>query len=110
MERNGTTLMEGLRAAFAEAGLPVTVTGYPQVFNVSLGLREVAQNYRGMAGMDRAAYRRFTGALVGNGVRALERGAWFLSTEHDEGIVAETLEAVRRTLAEIGPDLAHLRG
>ena len=110
MERCGTRLMEGLRAAFAEAGLPVTVTGYPQVFNVSLGLRKVAQNYRGMAGMDRAAYRRFTGALVGNGVRALERGAWFLSTEHDEGIVAETLEAVRRTLAEIGPDLAHLRG
>lgn len=110
MERNGTTLMEGLRAAFAEAGLPATVTGYPQVFNVSLGLRKVAQNYRGMAGMDRAAYRRFTGALVRNGVRALERGAWFLCTEHDEGIVAETLAAVRRTLAEIAPDLAHLRG
>lgn len=110
MERNGTTLMEGLRAAFVEAGLPATVTGYPQVFNVSLGLRKVAQNYRGMAGMDRAAYRRFTGALVRNGVRALERGAWFLCTEHDEGIVAETLAAVRRTLEEVAPDLAHLRG
>ncbi|MFN3822502.1 MAG: aspartate aminotransferase family protein [Pseudorhodobacter sp.] len=110
MERNGTRLMEGLRAAFAEAGLPATVTGYPQIFTVALGLREPATNYRGLAGMDRAAYRHFAGALMGNGVRALERGAWFLSTEHDAAIVEETLAAVRLTLAEITPDLAYLRG
>jgi len=110
MERNGTRLMDGLRAAFAEAGLPATVTGYPQIFTVALGLRKPANNYRGLAGMDRAAYRHFAGALMGNGVRALERGAWFLSTEHDEAVVDETLEAVHRTLAQIAPDLAYLRG
>jgi glutamate-1-semialdehyde 2,1-aminomutase len=109
MERIGKRLMEGLAAAFAEAGLPATVTGYPQIFTVCLGLTEAAKNYRGLAGVDRAAYRRFTEALVGNGVRALERGAWFLSTEHDDAIVDETLAAVRKTLAQIEGDLAHLR-
>jgi len=109
MERHGNCLMEGIRAAFAEAEIPATVTGYPQIFTVALGLREPATNYRGLAGMDRAAYRRFTGALMANGVRALERGAWFLSTEHDAPIVGETLAAIRRTLQQIGTDLAHLR-
>lgn len=110
MERNGKRLMQGIAAAFAEAGLPATVTGFPQIFTVCLGLTEAPKNYRGLAGLDRAAYRRFTEALMGNGVRALERGAWFLSTEHDEPIVNETIAAVRNTLAEIEPDLVHLRG
>ncbi len=109
MERNGTRLMNGIAEAFAEAGLPATVTGYPQIFTVALGLTEPAENYRGLAKVDRAAYRHFTAALLGNGVRALERGAWFLCTEHTEDVVDETLAAVRKTLAEIGPDLAHLR-
>ncbi len=109
MERNGTRLMKGMAAAFADAGLPATVTGYPQIFTVALGLKEPATNYRGLANVDRAAYRRFTAALLGNGVRALERGAWFLCTEHTEEVVDETLAAVRTTLDEIGPELAHLR-
>jgi glutamate-1-semialdehyde 2,1-aminomutase len=109
MEQNGSRLMRGLKSAFDEAGIPATVTGYPQIFTVAFGLKQPATNYRGLANVDRAAYRRFTGALIGNGVRALERGAWFLSTEHDEAIVDETLAAVRKTLGEIEGDLAHLR-
>jgi glutamate-1-semialdehyde 2,1-aminomutase len=106
LERNGRRLMSGLATAFAEAGLPATVTGFPEIFTVSLGLTAPARNYRSLAGVDRAGYRRFTAALLGNGVRALERGAWFLSTEHTEEVVDETLAAVRATLAEVGPGLA----
>lgn len=106
LERNGTRLMDGIAAAFAAAGLPATVTGFPQIFTVSLGLSAPARNYRDLAGVDRTGYRRFTAALLGNGVRALERGAWFLSTEHTEAVIDETLAAVRTTLREIGPELA----
>lgn len=102
MERHGTRLMQGIAAAFAGAGLTATVTGYPQIFTVGLGLTEPAINYRGLAGVNRAGYRIFTAALMGNGVRALERGAWFLSTEHDDAIIDETLAALRKTLAEVG--------
>lgn len=108
MERNGEKLMQGIAAAFSDAGLPATVTGYPQIFTVCLGLTEPPINYRGLADVNRVAYRRFTEALIGNGVRALERGAWFLSTEHDDAIIDETLAAVRKTLAEIGEELTHL--
>ena len=39
--------------------------------------------YRDVLAVDRQAYVRLTTALLERGVRALERGSWFLSTEHD---------------------------
>ena len=43
---------------------------------------------------------RLTTALLGHGVRALERGAWFLSTAHDEAVIDATLVAFERAVAE----------
>jgi glutamate-1-semialdehyde 2,1-aminomutase len=34
-------------------------------------------------------------------VRVLERGAWFVSSEHDDAVVDTTLEAVRGAAKEI---------
>ena len=109
MERQGTRLMQGIEAAFREAGIPVDVGGYPQIFTVNLGLTEKPVNYRGLATVEKAGYRKFTAALLGHGVRALERGAWFLSTEHDEAVIDRTLEAVQSAVAEVAPELTHLR-
>ena len=36
---------------------------------------------------------RLTTALLGRGVRALERGAWFLSVAHDDDAIDATIEA-----------------
>ena len=110
MERQGTRLMQGIASAFADARLPVFIGGYPQIFTVNLGLTENPVNYRGLARVDKAGYRRFTAALLRHGVRGLERGAWFLSTEHDEAVVDATLLAVHAALAEVAPELAHPRG
>lgn len=106
LEKNGTRLMKGITAAFADAGLAATVTGFPQIFTVALGLNKPAHNYRGLEKMDRGGYRVITAALLSNGVRALERGAWFLSTEHTESVVDETLAILRKTLDEVAPQLA----
>ena len=40
--------------------------------------------WRDLLSMDKPRYVAFTTALLRHGVRALERGAWFLSTEHDD--------------------------
>ena len=95
MERRGTRLMEGIRQAFAEASIPAQVAGFPQIFHVGIGLHEPARNWADLARMDRARYVAFTTALLERGVRALERGAWFLSTEHDDAVIDATLDAVR---------------
>jgi glutamate-1-semialdehyde 2,1-aminomutase len=35
-------------------------------------------------------------------VRVLERGAWFVSSEHNDAVIDATLEAVRGSAGEIG--------
>jgi glutamate-1-semialdehyde 2,1-aminomutase len=90
---NGMRLMDGLRTIFASAGITASVTGFPQVFHVAFGLDAPARDYRDLARMNRPAYVAFATALLERGVRVLERGAWFMSSEHDQSIVDETLAA-----------------
>ena len=97
----GTRLMNGIREQFAQAGIPVVVAGFPTIFHVAMGMSTPARNWADLQGFDRKRYVAFTTALVKHGVRALERGAWFLSTEHDDDIVDQTIEAVGIALREI---------
>ena len=101
IDRNGTRLMEGMRAVFAKAGVKAVVTGYPQIFHVAFGLDAPAHDYRDLARSDKKAYVAFTTALLQRGVRALERGAWFMSVTHDEAVVHATLDAVEGAVAEL---------
>jgi glutamate-1-semialdehyde 2,1-aminomutase len=54
-----------------------------------------------LRGLDRPRYVAFTTALLRRGVRALERGAWFLSTEHDDAVIDATLDAVAAAAREV---------
>ncbi len=101
LERQGARLMRGVKTAFADAGITATVTGFPAIFHVGLGLAEPARNYRDLLANDRAGYVKLTTALLGRGVRALERGAWFISTEHDDGVIDETLTALKGAVAAL---------
>jgi glutamate-1-semialdehyde 2,1-aminomutase len=94
IEPRGRRLMDGIAAALRADGIPATVTGFPQIFHVAFGLTEPACEYRDLMRMDRARYVRFCGELLKRRVRALERGAWFLSSEHNDAVVDETLQAV----------------
>ncbi len=104
--RRGTKLMDGIRDALSAAGIQAVVTGFPQVFHVAFGLEAPAQSYRDLARSDRAGYVTFVQALLRRGVRALERGAWFLSIEHDDAVIDATLATVAAAAAEVAPALA----
>lgn len=93
--RAGTALAEGFREIFAAEGVTAQVSGFGQVFHVALGLEKPARNYRDLATMNKPAYVQLTTALLHRGVRALERGAWFISAEHDDAVVADTLAAMK---------------
>ncbi|MFP5465631.1 MAG: aspartate aminotransferase family protein [Gammaproteobacteria bacterium] len=93
LEAPGRRLMQGLDAALRAAGVPAVVTGFPQIFHVGLGLTEPARDHRDLARVDRVRYVRFCGELLARRVRALERGAWFLSAAHDDAVIDETIEA-----------------
>ncbi len=98
METRGRRLMDGFAAAFRKAGVTATVTGFPQIFHVGFGLETPPVNYRDAMRIDRAGYVRLTTALLQRGVRALERGAWFLSTEHDAAVIDTTIAAMEDAL------------
>ena len=102
IETRGRRLMDGIAAELAAAGHKAVVTGWPQVFHVAFDLDAPARNWRDLARMNRAKYVRFTAALLAHGVRALARGAWFMSAAHDDAIIDQTLAAVRKAAREIG--------
>jgi glutamate-1-semialdehyde 2,1-aminomutase len=101
MERRGARLMAGIREHLTRAGVTAEVAGFPQAFHVGFGLTAPARNWADLRRLDRARYVAFTTALLRRGVRALERGAWFLSTEHDDGVIDATLDAVAEAAREI---------
>ena len=90
-----------MKDAFAKAGVKAVVTGFPGIFHVAFGLEEPARDFRDLARMNRPAYVAFTTALLHRGVRALERGAWFMSVEHDGAVVDDTLAAVADAAREL---------
>ncbi|UZF93602.1 aspartate aminotransferase family protein [Bosea sp. NBC_00550] len=98
---HGQRLQDGIRKILAEEGIKAQVAGFPLMFHVAFGLDAPARNYRDVARSDKAAYSRFAHALLKRGVRVLERGAWFVSSEHDAAIVDRTLDAVRAAAREV---------
>jgi glutamate-1-semialdehyde 2,1-aminomutase len=101
IEPHGQRLMNGIASALKAASIPATVTGFPQIFSVSFGLTEPARNYRDLMAMDKARYVKFTHELLKRRVRTLERGAWFLSSCHDDNVIDRTLEAVGAAVWEV---------
>ncbi len=94
LEEQGKKLMTGIKGALADANVEAQVQGFPQIFHVALGTNLPFSNYRDSLGADKARYVNFTTALLSHGVRALERGAWFLSTTHDDAVIDKTIAAV----------------
>jgi glutamate-1-semialdehyde 2,1-aminomutase len=94
LERQGQKLMAGIEGALADAGIEARVQGFPQIFHVALGVSSPLTSYRDSLAADKARYIDFTTSLLKHGVRALERGAWFLSTAHNDAVIDETIAAV----------------
>lgn len=90
----GNRLKDGIAGALDQAGIKARVEGFPQVFHVGFGVDGPVTDYRTSLQADKDRYIRFTDALHYKGVRALERGAWFMSSAHTSDVVDTTIEAV----------------
>jgi glutamate-1-semialdehyde 2,1-aminomutase len=97
----GARLMAGLETILRDRQVAGRVQGFPGIFHVSLGRREPIRSYRDQLATDKAAYVRLTARMLGLGVRALERGAWFLSSTHDDAVIDRTLEVFDEALAGV---------
>ncbi len=99
--KRGVRLRDGVAVILKEAGIKAQVTGFELMFHVGFGLEAPAKNYRSLLKADKAGYVKFAHALLKRGVRVLERGAWFVSSAHDDAVIDATLEAVRGAAKEV---------
>ena len=74
---------------------------FPGFFHVGFGLQEAPSDFRGLWGIDQARYALFCLAMLKRGVRALERGAWFVSAAHTNDVLDETIAVVTEAAREV---------
>lgn len=101
IERRGRRLMAGMTEILQRQGLPARVQGFAPIFHVAFGVTQPLENFRDTFAADRSRYIKFTTTLIQRGVRALERGAWFMSAAHDDEVVDRTLDAVVSAAAAV---------
>lgn len=101
LNARGNRLMEGIARALKEADIQARIAGFPQIFHVGFDVDAPVVDYRSSLQADRERYIKFTEALHYKGVRALERGAWFLSIAHTDDVIDATIEAVACVAQEI---------
>jgi glutamate-1-semialdehyde 2,1-aminomutase len=97
----GERLMAGLRALAAEFEIPLHPQGPGLVFHtvmlkpgVSAGPTTDYRDY--VRRHDAARWTHLRRCLLEQGVRAIERGLWFISVAHTEADIDETLQRARR--------------
>jgi glutamate-1-semialdehyde 2,1-aminomutase len=89
-------LCQGLEAAAREAGVPLTTTGVGAMFGLFFSDQPV-DTYAQAIACDTAAFNRFFHAMLERGVYLAPSAfdAGFMSSAHDEEIIAQTIEAAR---------------
>jgi glutamate-1-semialdehyde 2,1-aminomutase len=101
MTDTGRTLMDGLRRAGRDAGVPVFVQGLGPVFQMWISGRASIDEPRTARTEGAGEYARFAEAMVRRGVRPIPGGRWFLTAAHTPEHVAQTVRAAEEALAEV---------
>ncbi|MHB8730685.1 MAG: aspartate aminotransferase family protein [bacterium] len=94
-------LMDGLRRAGADTGVPVLIQGPGPVFQMWITDRTEIQEPRTARVAGAAEYELFAQEMLRRGVRVIPGGRWYLSAAHTEEHVARTLDAARGALIEV---------
>ncbi|TCC50807.1 aminotransferase class III-fold pyridoxal phosphate-dependent enzyme [Kribbella capetownensis] len=97
----GQRLMAGLRESAERHGVPMLVDGPGPVFQTYLTDQAAVTDYRSFAACDRAAMARFHAGLYAAGINIVPRGLWFLSTEHTDEQIDETIQAADDVLRSL---------
>jgi glutamate-1-semialdehyde 2,1-aminomutase len=93
MFARGDDLKSRLVSVGREAGVPVLADGVGSVFQLYFTDRDEVRNYRDFAATDRARNGAMQTLLAARGINLNSRGLWFMSTEHSEADVDETVSA-----------------
>jgi glutamate-1-semialdehyde 2,1-aminomutase len=107
--RLGRKLMDGLRKLAEANGVPLRLQGPGLVFHATIlkpGAGEgVVRDYRDYVKRhDAARWAHLRRCLLEEGVRAIERGLWFVSMAHGDADIDEALQRAERAFARHGKE------
>ncbi len=102
LETRSQRLADGLRAAVSESGVPANVSQLGSMVTVFFNPEPVT-DWDGADRCDREAFGRFHAGMLKRGVMLppAQFEAWFVSAEHGEAEIDETIAAAKATLAEM---------
>ena len=102
LEAKTHALCDGLEAAAREAGVPFSTQRVGGMFGLFFNAEKV-DTYAGAVASDSGAFNRFFHAMLARGVylapSAFEAG--FVSSAHDDAVIASTLAAAREAFAQV---------
>jgi glutamate-1-semialdehyde 2,1-aminomutase len=102
LERGTNALCDGLEAAARDAGVPFATNRVGGMFGLFFSATRV-DTYAQAVACDTAAFNRFFHAMLERGVylapSAFEAG--FVSSAHDDAVIAATIEAARAAFAAL---------
>ncbi|PJJ95777.1 glutamate-1-semialdehyde-2,1-aminomutase [Lysobacteraceae bacterium NML75-0749] len=102
LEAKTHALCDGLEAAAREAGVPFSTQRVGGMFGLFFNAEKV-DTYAGAVASDSGAFNRFFHAMLERGVylapSAFEAG--FVSSAHDDAVIASTLAAAREAFAQV---------
>ncbi|MGH7727069.1 MAG: glutamate-1-semialdehyde 2,1-aminomutase [Candidatus Eiseniibacteriota bacterium] len=102
LEARGATLERGLAGAFSAAGVPVTLTRVGSM-GTAFFLEGEASDFAAVKRSDTARFARFHRAMLERGVYLppSQFEAFFVSTEHDDAVIEQVIEAARDAAREV---------
>jgi glutamate-1-semialdehyde 2,1-aminomutase len=99
LERKSSTLVQGIKNAFREKGVPHTINRVGSMLSVFFYPGPVS-SYEEALQSDKSAFTKFFGHMLDEGIYLAPSPfeSWFVSTAHGDPEIKETITAVRRSL------------
>ena len=94
-------LKNGLEKVFFDENVTSICSSFPGFIFCGFGVNNQPQEYRDLLNLDTDMYISFCLEMIKRGVRTLERGAWFISIEHTEDILQETINISKEAIRAI---------
>lgn len=102
LRKRAQRLMTGLKEKAQEQGIDILPYGPGPAFQVGVDLEKAPTNYREAALTgDKAKWTTMRERLLDEGVRAIERGLWFVSLAITDSDIDETLEKSSHAFAKM---------
>jgi glutamate-1-semialdehyde 2,1-aminomutase len=98
----GQRLMDGIKAIFADQGIPVSMNGYPAMFSFAVGSEKVTAQ-RDWQATEREYYLRLVDFAIEHGIMPDHdpREPWFLCYSHSDADVDETLNVMDDAIKKV---------